>query len=340
MAKRWKNRPEGSNWGSFGEDDQLGRLNLLTPEKVLEAVAEVKAGKVFSLSLPLDLPGGNVLNPARHPPKLTATQRVDGKHVFLHSFEHDHNTTDVACDDMVTMSLQYSTQWDGLSHIGSHFDADGDGQAEMVFYNGFRPEDHFSHPNQTDDGSSHAHRLGIEHMARHGIQGRAVMLDIRRHFGDARRRVGYDDLMHVIERDGVDIRTGDMVCVHTGFSDVVLSMGGRPDSEKLAQSCAVLDGFDSKLLQWIDDCGLATLIADNYAVEHRPYDFHGDGCHALLPLHELCLFKLGVHLGELWYLTDLAQWLHANERHAFMLTAPPLNLPGAVGSPLNPIATV
>src|SRR5690606_18097507 len=218
--------------------DQLGRLNLLTPEKVLEAIAEVKAGKVFSLSLPLDLPGGNVLNPARHPPKLTATKRVDGKEVFLHSFAHDHNTTDVACDDMVTMSLQYSTQWDALSHIGSHFDADGDGEAEMVFYNGFRPEDHFSHPRHTADGSSRAHRLGIEHMAEHGIQGRAVMLDVRRHFGDERRCVGYDDLMHVIEQDGVEVRRGDMVCIHTGFSDVVKSMGGEPDAERLAKSCA------------------------------------------------------------------------------------------------------
>ena len=34
MAQRWKHRPEGSNWGDFGPDDQLGRLNLLTPEKV------------------------------------------------------------------------------------------------------------------------------------------------------------------------------------------------------------------------------------------------------------------------------------------------------------------
>lgn len=339
MAKRWKQRPEGSNWGEFGDDDQLGRLNLLTPEKVLEAIAEVKTGKVFSLSLPLNLPGGNVLNPARHPPRLTATKRVDGKSVFLHSFEHDHNTTDVACDDMVTLCLQYSTQWDGLSHIGSHFDADADGSPEVVFYNGFRPED-FSHPDSTPDGSSSAHRLGIEHMAARGIQGRAVLIDLRRHFGDDRRVVGYDDLMHVIQADGIQIRRGDMVCVHTGFADLILGMNGNPDAARLASSCAVLDGFDARLRQWVDESGLAALIADNYAVEHRPYDFHGDGCSALLPLHELCLFKLGVHLGELWHLTPLARWLHENGRHAFMLTAPPLNLPGAVGSPLNPIATV
>lgn len=339
MTKRWQQRPEGSNWGEFGDDDQLGRLNLITAEKVLEGVNEVKSGKVFSLSLPLNLPGGSVLNPARHPPRLTATER-DGKPMFLHAFAHDHNTTDVACDDMVTMCLQYSTQWDALSHIGSHFDADGDGKAEMVFYNGFRADADFSHPAHSADGSSRAERLGIEHMARHGIQGRAVMVDLRHHFGDERRIVGYDDLMHAIQADGVEVRRGDMLCLHTGFADLILDMGGEPDAEKLARSCAVLDGADAKLRQWIDESGISALIADNYAVEHRPYDFQGDGCSALLPLHELCLFKLGLHLGELWHLTELANWLRNAGRHAFMLTAPPLHLPGAVGSPLNPIATV
>ena len=69
MAKRWKHRPAGSNWGEFGEDDQLGRLNLLTPDKVREAVTEVREGRSFCLSLPLDHPGGNVLNPSRFPPR-------------------------------------------------------------------------------------------------------------------------------------------------------------------------------------------------------------------------------------------------------------------------------
>ncbi|KDC14263.1 cyclase domain protein [Bordetella bronchiseptica E014] len=203
MTRRWKQRPPGSNWGDFGDDDQLGRLNLLTPEKVREAVAEVQEGIVFSLSLPLDMPGGNVLNPARHPPRLMPTRR-DDKPMYLHAFEHDHNTTDVACDDMVAMSLQYSTQWDALSHIGSHFDADGDGVAEIVFYNGYTGKENFSHRREDRDSPSRAHRLGIEHMAAKGVQGRGVLLDLRRHFGDERKRVGYDDLMR-----GPGHRTGD-----------------------------------------------------------------------------------------------------------------------------------
>jgi hypothetical protein len=60
----------------------------------------------------------------------------------------------------------------------------------------------------------------------------------------------------------------------------------------------------------------------------------------VLPLHELCLFRLGIHLGELWWLSDLADHLRAQGRHRFLLTAPPLRLPGTTGSPLTPIATV
>ena len=75
VGLRWKRRPEGSTWGDFGPQDQLGRLNLLTPEKVKQGVAEVREGLTFCLSLPLEYPGGNVLNPRRHPPVIRPTLR-------------------------------------------------------------------------------------------------------------------------------------------------------------------------------------------------------------------------------------------------------------------------
>ena len=65
-----------------------------------------------------------------------------------------------------------------------------------------------------------------------------------------------------------------------------------------------------------------------------------EGRHSLLPIHHLCLFKLGVPLGELWYLDQLATWLREHHRSRFLLTAPPLRMPGIVGSPLTPVATV
>ena len=75
MAQRWKQRPQNSNWGDFGPDDRRGRMNWVTREKVLQGVAEVQEGRSFCLSLPLDYPGGNVLNPRRHPPVLRPTLR-------------------------------------------------------------------------------------------------------------------------------------------------------------------------------------------------------------------------------------------------------------------------
>ncbi|UOM36289.1 cyclase family protein [Acuticoccus sp. I52.16.1] len=342
---RWTQRPDGANWGDFSPDDQLGRLNLITAEKVRQGVAEVQEGLTFSLSLPLDYPGGNGLNPRRHPPVLRPTMR-DGLPMFNAA---DVGTTDVVCDDLVIMHLQYSTQWDALCHVGSQFDADGDGVAERVYYNGFRADEHIVGPDDAADGgitdgmrresTSGAGKLGIEGMAAHGVQGRAVMIDLRAHFGDARRLVDYDDMMRVIEADGVVVETGDMVCLHTGFAQRVLEMKRQPDPDLLHGMCCALNGRDTRLLQWITDSGLAVLIADNYAVEGLPAEEGVLPC-ARMPLHEHCLFKNGIHLGELWHLTPLAEWLRARGRSRFLLTAPPLRLPGAVGSPANPIATV
>ncbi len=73
---RWTRRPEGSTWGDFGPDDTLGRLNLIGPQQVLRGVAEVQEGRVFSLSLPLTLPGLTVLNPNRFPPIVRPTTRA------------------------------------------------------------------------------------------------------------------------------------------------------------------------------------------------------------------------------------------------------------------------
>lgn len=347
QTPRWIRRPEGSTWGDFGPDDQVGRINLLTPEKVRQGVAEVREGLTFCLSLPLDLPGGNVLNPGRHPPVIRPTRR-NGRACFLYPASLDApDRTDVMNDDLAVIHLQYSTQWDSFAHAGQMFDADGDGVPEMRFYNGYRGGEDVVWPANArgafDDAdpalTSRAHAVDISRIAERCIQGRGVMIDLRAHLGDARQRVDYDGLMRVLEADKVEIERGDMICLHTGFAQLILDMGGKPDGEALKRSCAVLHGRDPRLLNWITDSGLATIFADNYAVEELPGpDQHGTA--AFAPLHEHCLFKLGVPLGEMWYLTQLADWLRAHGRTRFLLTAPPLRLPGAVGSPATPVATV
>jgi hypothetical protein len=147
--------------------------------------------------------------------------------------------------------------------------------------------------------------------------------------------------MMITEKDKVVVERGDFVCFRTGFDQVLLEFDRKPD-ESINDICAVLDGRDARLQQWVTDSGAVALISDNYAVESvpsRPCDEHADHC-AALPLHAHCLFRLGVYLGEIWYLSELADWLRANKRNRFLLTAPPLRLPGAVGSPSTPVATV
>ncbi|ERJ41161.1 putative cyclase [Burkholderia sp. AU4i] len=337
-APRWKKRPPGSNWGDFGPDDQKGRLNWLTPDKVRQGAAEVREGLSFSLSLPLDVPRGGGLNARRRPPAIMPALLGDKPYFGYRADEQVANATDVVCDDSFCMHSQFSTQWDGLSHVGGVFDADDDGVPEIVFYNGFRMGEHLRVP-QEGDATGGAHALGIEVMAQTGVQGRGVLIDLRRHFGDARTKVGFAELMQVMEADRVQVERGDIVCIHTGFADLLLNDdGGSPAT--VASAC-VLDSSDARLLQWIDESGLAALVADNHAIEERPQ--HAQPLAqpgALMPLHELCLFKLGIHLGELWHLTPLANWLHAHGRNRFLLTAPPLHIRGLVGAPANPVATV
>ncbi|WP_326535690.1 cyclase family protein [Pseudorhodoferax sp.] len=334
---RWQQRPEGSNWGDFGADDQLGRMNLVTPECVRRAAREVREGLSFCLSLPLDYPGGNKLNVRRHPPSYRPTADGSVQYYNYRVATQTPGHTDVISDDAVTLHTQYSTQWDSFAHVGSAFDADGDGVAETVYYNGWRGGLHILGPQ--DPGGMGARRLGVEHMAVKAVQTRGAMVDLFRLHGRTRGFVGYDALMRALEHDRVELQSGDILCLYTGFADLVMEMGGDPDPAQLHNACAVLDGRDTRLLQWIADSGIAALAADNYAVEGLPARSGALPC-AAAPLHELCLFKQGIALGELWLLGPLARWLRSHARCHFMLTAPPLRLPGAVGSPLTPVGTV
>ena len=348
---RWRARPDGSNWGDFGADDTLGRLNLVGAEQVRKGVAEVRDGRVFCLALPLDRPRVG-LSPHRLPPIVRPTLRAGHVNFNCDMSVAHRGASDVVSDDLVVLHTQYSTQWDALGHVGARFDADADGVPERVFYNGWRAgidvvgtdDPRLAGLSSLTDvegaaegraSTSDAGPVDISHMAGHGVQGRAVLIDLEAHFGADRALVGHADLASMMRQDEVVVEAGDIVLLHTGFARSLLD--GR-DAAASADSCAVLDGTDRELHDWIRDTGIAAIAADNHAVEAFPPAGHRDG-QPVLPLHELCLFRLGVHLGELWWLSELAEHLRGAGRSRVLLTAPPLRLPGATGSPLTPIAT-
>ncbi|KFG88855.1 Cyclase family protein [Sphingobium herbicidovorans NBRC 16415] len=331
---RWVNRPEGSNWGEFGEDDQIGRMNLLTPERRLAAMTEVREGVAFTLSLPLNVPT-IPFAPFRHPPRLSAACDEEGG-MFN---RRDPGGDETTCDDRVLLYTQHSTQWDSLAHRGRAFDADGDGIAELVYYNGFRAGDDVSGADGPS-GESCARALGIETLATAGVQGRGVMINLKAAYGIESRAVTRDDLLRAMDAQRVEVRTGDFLLLYTGVDRLILDREARGDGTPLATAGCALDGRDEGLLQWIIDSGIVAICSDNIAIEALDLILSPEPPPIRLPIHDLCLFRQGIFLGELWYLERLAVWLHKRERHAFLLTAPPLRLPGSVGSPVTPVATV
>ncbi|WBU61676.1 cyclase family protein [Paracoccus albus] len=334
----WVNRPEGSNWGDFGADDQLGTLNYIGQAERLAAAATIREGRAFCLSLPLDIPGKLRLNPRRHPPRLAPTFLDDTPYINYPLSELDPMLRDVLSDDQVLLSTQYSTQWDSLAHVGALFDADGDGVAERCYYNGHRAGVDVLGAEAEGDHASFAKRLSVSAMAAQPVQGRAVLVDFTRHIGTGRTIVGCDLLQEVIEAQNVELRQGDILMLRTGYAEALLDMQDYPDPDGLERTGAVLDGTDAKLCEWITDSRIAAIAADNYAVENP----HSDPatCCLRLPLHHHCLFKLGLPLAELWYFRELAAALEAAGRSEMFLTAPPLYLPGAIGSPVTPVATI
>jgi kynurenine formamidase len=304
--------PGVSNWGRWGQDDQRGASQLIGEAETLRAVQTVRKGAVFSLALPIDAsaPRWPGRPPAKHYFAVSGSDVVAGSR-FSEVFPgHVH------LDDHLDMALQGSTQWDALAHI----------PVEDSLYNGYWVG------SATSEGAPFDH---IGHQ-RESFVGRGVLLDVARFAGveslKPGRAISPDELDAVCATQQIDVTPGDMVLIRTGYLNRWWSL--RTDAEKLAYFADGCPGPGAACAAWFADKDVAAVAADTVGFEVMPAE---DPTQPFI-LHRRLLCDLGVTIGELWNLDMLAADCAQDQVYEFLLVAPPLYIPEAVGSPLNPIA--
>ncbi|MGA5299911.1 cyclase family protein [Nucisporomicrobium flavum] len=301
-----------SNWGRWGPDDVRGTMNHLTAEKRRQGAALVRRGVSFSLAQSFDMNGPQKgwrrrTNPV-HTMLDTGTDAAAGIQGFPHGIG--------GADDVIAMPLQCSTQWDGLGHIFDH----------GIAYNG-RPAGQVV----TSLGDA---VTGIETIAE-VVAGRGVLLDVGRALGrDGELPDGFaiteEHLRATVERQGPSaaVGRGDLVLVRTGQ----LARARRDGWGDYAGGPA--PGLSFTTAGWLHRTEIAAIATDTWGFEVRPNEFDD----AFQPLHQVAIPHIGLFLGEMWDLDALAADCAADGVYDFWLTAAPLPVTGAVGSPVNPIA--
>jgi len=301
------------NWGRWGADDEIGTLNYTRPEDIVAAARLVQKGKVISLALAYDSRG-----PQGGKSKYPALGRFNPVHLMLrtgtdaYSGVLDHRKIRSA-DDIVIMPMQCGTQWDGLGHV---FYGDN-------MWNGY---------DCRTVTSAGAEKCGIE-KAKEKMVGRGVLLDIPRMLGLKRLPDGFAITNELLDRAekhfGVEVRRGDYLLVRTGQMEAMLEAetwdgysGG--DAPGLA--------FDT--LDWLHRKQVAAIATDTWGAEVRPNETDG----ANQPWHWISIPIMGLTVGEIFFLGELAKDCAADKRYEFMFVAPALPVTGAVGSPTNPLA--
>ena len=297
------------NWGKWGPDDQIGTLNYVQPEDIVNAGKLIRKGKTFSLALDFDSKGpqkglwGNRWNPI-HTMLATGTDAIAGI--------QDAGGLRFA-DDAVSLPLQCGTQWDALAHIFY----------DDKMWNGY---------DASLVDSAGAKKNGI-HKTRSSMVGRGVLLDVARFLGvdciGDGMAITVEDLDKCAAAHDVEIRRGDFVIVRTGQMEDRLSAG---DWGGYAGGDA--PGLAFETCHWIHEKEIAAICTDTWGCEVRP----NETTEASQPWHWVVIPMIGISMGEIFYLKDLADDCAADNVYEFLFSAPPLPITGAVGSPLNPQA--
>jgi kynurenine formamidase len=289
-------------WDHWGAGDPFGTLNRITPDVRRAATATVRTGETLNLDLPLDEPYPTLF----------------GRRPYQHTFSgpSKRDFIDERIDDLFP---QASTQWDGFRHL-------------------VLPE-HGSFGGVQVDLDTDRDTIGIQHWAS-GIIGRGVLVDLSERTLAALAEdpsvpvdpIEADELQAAIEATGESLRTGDILCVRTGWMQYYRNADA-------AEREAVANRFtwpglagSSEVAELLWDSGIAAITADNPGVEAAP------GRRGAGTLHRRALALLGMPLGELFDFEDLHAALQAQGRSSFLFMAVPLNLPGGVGSTGNAVA--
>lgn len=303
-------QPAKTAWGLFGPDDNVGMMNLQTPERVVSAAQLVRRGAVFSLNWEQDKPNPPLFN------------RGLLKHVVKRGIPVGHHSDDYY-DNFYP---QASTQWDGLTHVGDF---------EHGFWGGVTVQELRAHDDKR--------RLGVDHWARRGIAGRAVVLDVAAERARQGRpidcaqsdSVSVADLEATRAAAGIAFEPGDVWLIRLGWVGWY-ELQPSTVRAQLAQDMMKLKlpGLECSeaMAEYIFDQHPAAVAADTPSFERwPPPSFRSpEGF-----LHHYLLGRFGIAIGEMFVLDALAADCAADGVHVGFFTSAPLNIPGGTGTPAN-----
>jgi len=297
------------NWGRWGPDDERGTLNYISPETIVKAAGLIRRGAVFSLAIPFNAKGPQINQPRRFNPihrmMITGPDCTTGAIPFPGGVGFS--------DDMVILPLQCATQWDALSHCFE----DG------VMWNGY---------SANEVSSRGAKRNGIDKVSA-GVVARGVLLDLPRAKGVKWLEPGYgitaDDLDATIAAQRVAVGVGDVLLVRTGHMTLCREQGGWG-----TYAGGDAPGLSFRSADWVQQKQIAAVATDTWGMEVRPNEFPD----TYQPLHQVFIPNMGLTIGEIFNLDDLAEDCAKDGVFEFFFVAPPLPITGAVGSPINPLA--
>lgn len=298
------------NWDRWPREDGLGALNLVTERKRLEASAAIRDGVAISLGFEL----------REGVPQPPTSGRMNPLHLMteLPSDAPPGWDGPVFADDMLQMAVHAATHWDALSHCFHGGQMYGGISADAV----------------TTKGAAHNDILPVSRR----LVTRGVLADVARHRGvevlPPGAGIGPDELQDVLDAQGVEVRPGDALLVRTGLLGATKATGRWTEFAEWGDFFPNTPGIAVDALPLLRELDVCAIACDNWAVEQLT------GGPVAFPVHELALVYMGMILGEIFELDELAAACAAAGRHEFFFVGTPLPIRGGVGGPVNPIAVL